>query len=294
MNKNMIPLLGIAFVVALLSTGVFYGLFAGKLRGGPPDLPVQAVVVAARNLERGAVLKADDLRMSEWRGAMKLQGALAKRDDAAGMTLLEPVQADQVLLLGNLGSRQTGAGGASGVPAGMRAVSLHVFESGGVIALLRPGSRIDVQAVFEKSGEYSLRTVEENVPVLAVNPQPETAGRQTAPVVTVLTSPENADLLALADSGAKVRIALRNPLDENSVPRKTVALGPLFSNSGSFAGETSGKRKAAGMRPQQAKASRLPLRVDVSGMTPEALAAVSGNFAGVHGKRMAPGAAEAR
>ena len=32
MKKNLVPLLGIAFVVAIISTGIFYGLFVGKLK----------------------------------------------------------------------------------------------------------------------------------------------------------------------------------------------------------------------------------------------------------------------
>ncbi len=52
MKRNIVPLLGIAFVVAIISTGIFYGLFAGKLRSSVGELPVQSIVVAARTLTR--------------------------------------------------------------------------------------------------------------------------------------------------------------------------------------------------------------------------------------------------
>jgi flagella basal body P-ring formation protein FlgA len=64
MKKNMVPLLGIAFIVAIISTGVFYGLFAGKLRSSS-ELPSHGIVVAARDLDRGTVIQASDLRISE-------------------------------------------------------------------------------------------------------------------------------------------------------------------------------------------------------------------------------------
>ena len=58
MKRNMVPLLGIAFVVTIISTGVFYGLFAGKLRSSSPALNGHPIVVAARELERGEVIEA--------------------------------------------------------------------------------------------------------------------------------------------------------------------------------------------------------------------------------------------
>ncbi len=85
MKRNLVPLLGIAFVVAIISTGVFYGLFAGKLRSSS-ELPGHAIVVAARDLDRGTVIQPSDLRVSEVQGV--LGGAFSKPEDAAGATLL--------------------------------------------------------------------------------------------------------------------------------------------------------------------------------------------------------------
>src|ERR1051326_8123110 len=56
---------GDSLVVAAISTGVFYGLFAGRLRGASVDLPQSNLVVAAHDLERGRVIKTDDLKVTE-------------------------------------------------------------------------------------------------------------------------------------------------------------------------------------------------------------------------------------
>ena len=37
MKRNMVPLLGIAFVAAIVATGVVYGLFGGRLRAKAPE-----------------------------------------------------------------------------------------------------------------------------------------------------------------------------------------------------------------------------------------------------------------
>ena len=95
MKRNMVPLLGIAFVVAIISTGVFYGLFAGKLRSSN-ELPGHAIVVAARDLDRGTVIQPSDLRVSEVQGV--LGGAFSKPEEAAGATLLTAMKANEPLL----------------------------------------------------------------------------------------------------------------------------------------------------------------------------------------------------
>src|SRR5580658_9951155 len=127
MKRNMVPLLGIAFVVAIISTGVFYGLFAGKLRSSS-ELPGHAIVVAARDLDRGTVVQPSDLRVSAVQGV--LTGALSKPEEAVGATLLTALKADEPLLEERLAPRVSESAGAGGlVPAGMRAVSIRVFES---------------------------------------------------------------------------------------------------------------------------------------------------------------------
>jgi Flp pilus assembly protein CpaB len=220
--------------VAIVSTGIFYGLFAGRLRSSVGELPEQSLVVAARNLDRGTVLQTSDVRVSAVKGALK--GGFSKPEELVGATIVQPVQQNEPILQDRVASRDAKAGqGAGGVPAGMRAVSIRVAESNGVVGLLRPGTKVDVQAVTHRETSAELRTILQNVEVLAVSPQPEpTGGNQPAlQMVTVLTRAQDADLIALADSGARIRLSLRNPLDDATAPRRSLALASVFqSNSG--------------------------------------------------------------
>jgi Flp pilus assembly protein CpaB len=119
-------------------------------------------------------------------------------------------------------------GAHSEVPMGMRAVSVQVADSSGVLAMLQPGHRVDIQAVYSRGGlpvDAELKTVLHNIEVLKVNPQPEASpGRHALPVVTFLTAPADADVLALADSAARIRIALRHPDDEDKTSRNSLGL----------------------------------------------------------------------
>ena len=212
MKKNMVPLLGIAFVVAIISTGVFYGLFAGRLKSSETGASAHGVLVAAHDLEPGVVLGSEDVRTVKIPGA--LAGSFSNPNQVVGSTLLAAVKQNEPLLDSRLASKDGKEGGTSGpVPAGMRALSVHVSQSEGLAVLLHAGSKVDLQSVVEKNGTVGLHTILENVEVLAVNPQPQ------APVfaMTVLVPANVAEMVALADAGSHVRVALRNPLDGESV-----------------------------------------------------------------------------
>jgi Flp pilus assembly protein CpaB len=227
MKRNMVPLLGIAFVVAIISTGVFYGLFAGKLRSSS-ELPGHAIVVAGRDLDRGTVIQPSDLRVSEVQGV--LGGSFSKPEQAAGATLLTSMKANEPLLEDRVSQPASQAGGSGGlVPSGMRAVTLHIFESESVLNMLRPGSRVDLQAVSEKNGAAELRTVLESVQVLSVVAPDANGNRPAGAAVTVLLKAQDSDMVALADAGSRIRLALRNPLDEEATPRHSLTLAALFS-----------------------------------------------------------------
>ena len=276
MKRNMVPLLGIAFVVAIISTGVFYGLFAGKLRSKPTELPGHSIVVAARDLDRGTVIKPGDLGVSQMNGV--LQGSFSKAEDAVGGTLLEAVQQNEPLLEARVASREPKVGGArGGVATGMRAVSIRVTESAGLMSLLHVGSRVDIQAVSERNGTAELRTILQNVEVLRINPQPEPGGnnRPPVPVATVLVPAQHADLIALADAGARIRVTLRNPLDEATALRHSLGLASVFSGGPPSLAENKPKGQAAGASLDR----DVQLYVQVLGASSTALAELDSKLA---------------
>jgi hypothetical protein len=152
-RKKLLPLLAIAFVVAVLATAVFYGLIANRL-----SQPVAA----------------------------------------AGKAEKPPEYPSQT------------------IPSGMRAVSLHVGESSGVIAMVRPGDKVDVLAVQPRSnqpGDVELRTLMQNVEVIAVGPPEQAHYVSGRPVLTVLSTPQEAEALSLADAAGRLRVVLRNRKD---------------------------------------------------------------------------------
>jgi Flp pilus assembly protein CpaB len=208
MKRNLVPLLVIAFVVAIISTGVFYGLFVSRLRSGPASAG-KSIVVAARNLDRGMILQAADVKLVAWGGADAPQGAFTAVSPVAGLTLIAPLQENEPVLQSRVASPTSGAGAGLGIAPGMRAISIHATDSSGIVTMLRPGYKVDVQLV---SNQAELRTILQNVEVLAVNAAGD--GHGASPVITLLVEPEGADMAGLGDSTAHLRLTLRNPLDD--------------------------------------------------------------------------------
>jgi len=208
MKRNLVPLLVIAFVVAIVSTGIFYGLFVARLKAGPISTG-KSIVVAARNLDRGTVLQAADVKLAAWGGADAPQGAFTDLNPVAGLTLIAPLQENEPVLQSRVASGASGAGAGLGIAPGMRAISVHATDSSGIVSLLKPGFRVDVQLV---SNQAELRTILQNIEVLGVNSAGD--GHGASPVITLLVDPEGADMAGLGDSTAHLRLTLRNPLDD--------------------------------------------------------------------------------
>jgi Flp pilus assembly protein CpaB len=206
MKKNLMPLLGVAFVAALVATGFFYGLLIPRLRGGGETVDAKSAVVAKRALGRGALLTSEDLERAAINPSKMPKDPAPGLEFAVGLTLLEPAGPGQPISLSMLTRRGESGGSTLAIPTGMRAVTIHPAASGGVVAMLAAGGRVDIQVLDKASSQIRLRRMMENVEVLSVN-----QGRSD---VTLLVKPADADRLSLADAAMNIRIVLRNPLDK--------------------------------------------------------------------------------
>jgi Flp pilus assembly protein CpaB len=232
-RKNLVPLFGVAFVVAIISTGIFYGLFVGRLSSATPSTAAGSIVIAAKAIPAGTVVAAAQLKSAPWSIMPLPAGAVSKIEDAVGKTVIAPVAENEMLTRSHIGSEGGGSvdGASMGIPDGMRAVSVTVQDSAGVVALLKPGLRVDVQVVATMQGspvqEPQLRTMLENMQVLTI-PKDQIGSRAGAHTVTLLATPREAAALGLADSTAKIRLVLRNPVDQKKDNLASVGLGSVF------------------------------------------------------------------
>lgn len=124
---------------------------------------------------------------------------------------------------GTITSSKIGAPANAALPVrltpGMRAISIEVDKVKGVSGLLQPGDRVDVIAVPPKIGNQPppAATILRGIRILALGNTLEyssatpSPNEQSAATVTLEVTPSQADLLAMADVNATLRLALRSP-----------------------------------------------------------------------------------
>lgn len=175
-KTNLLKLLGIALVVAIVSTGIFYGLFVNRLSSNAGS--GKTLVVAARSLKAGTQLTPSDVKTVPWPAPDLPKGAFGNVSEVTGNTVFDTIAEDEPIMSSRLASDRVG--GNSGIPQGMRAVSVHIVDSAGVLALVRSGQKVDVQVVVthkDQGNSVEVRTALEDLSVLSVHPQPDLSSR---------------------------------------------------------------------------------------------------------------------
>ncbi|HEY2018181.1 MAG TPA: Flp pilus assembly protein CpaB [Bryobacteraceae bacterium] len=196
------------------------------------------VVVAARDMPLGTLLRQNDIRMVNYPERDVPKGVVFDSKDALNRVLLFPMNSNEPVLMTKLSGTTTVEGVSSTIEPGYRAVSVQITDVSGVAGLIQTNSRVDV--LFTRPGsmaEASNSIILQNVKVLSVGrliPTGQAVDPRTprSPVVTLVLTPEDAQKLELAKNQGRISLSLRNPLDSaqaaNGGPITTEVLDPNF------------------------------------------------------------------
>jgi len=235
MNKRFLIVLSFAFIVALGASFLVYRSIVGKV-ASMAEKSKTRILVAARDLPVGTLIKAEDLRMTEGSGPA-LPQAISKPEDALNRGVLATIYGGEAIVENRLAPKGAGAGLAATIPAGMRAVAVRVNDVVGVAGFVVPGMRVDVLVSGLPPGDArtalgtQTRTLLQNIEVLSAgqNIQKDTEGKPvTVQVVNLLVTPEQAETLSLASNETKIQLVLRNPLDTQTAKAPGTAVAYLF------------------------------------------------------------------
>jgi pilus assembly protein CpaB len=214
----------IVFVLAVTAGGALaFGTYnyMQKVPAKTVSIPTKPVVVAATDLDVGAELGRDEIRIIDWPANAVPPGAFSDPKEVYGRGIVLPVIQNEPILPTKLGAKDGGGGLPPAIPPGLRAVSVRVNEVIGVAGYVLPGTRVDVVATVSPSGQatdMTSKVVLTNVQVLAAGTKIERDTDKNKPmpvsVVTLLVDPEEAERLTLASTEGKIQLALRNPLDK--------------------------------------------------------------------------------
>ncbi|MFZ0311367.1 MAG: Flp pilus assembly protein CpaB [Candidatus Korobacteraceae bacterium] len=233
-----------ALVISVIATWFLYRHIKRLYSGGQ----LVKVVVAAKPLDTGTPLTADDLILIDWPSSAMIDGTFHKPEDLNGRIVMYPIAFKEPVREGLLAAPGATVGLTAKIPDGMRAVAIVTSEVNNVAGFLLPGSHVDVLVSFRQEGakDPMTTTVLQDIQVLSTGEklQPDVNGKpQNVKVVTLLLTPDDAEKLLLATNQGTVQFVLRNASDQDKVTTRPVNIKDL--QTGAAAAPVVVARKAA-------------------------------------------------
>ncbi len=218
--------LGAAIGIALVTTVLIYQWLAGQQVSEPEAVPVVEIVgsqiaIASADVPWGTPLTDEFIRLVTYPDDTLPVGHFTKAEDLKGRVVLANLKKNEPIMESKLAPIDVTTGGVSAVmDPQKRAMAVKVNEVVGLPGFVKPGDHVDVMVTFARPGRTSdpqiTKVVLENALVLATGTQMERVDEgepQAVKVITLEVSLQEAEKLAMAENGGKIRLALRSPLN---------------------------------------------------------------------------------
>ncbi len=235
MDRRFMTVLGVSLLFALVVSTVFYTM---TNRSSGPVKQAQAsdtkdLVVTTKPLSVGTTVKPGDVKTIRVPVDQFPKGAYAKVEEVLDRPIISNILQDEPVMEGRLAARNSGAGLAPIIPVGMRAVTVRVTDVSAVAGFVMPGMRVDVLVTGRppSATDTITTTVLQNVMVLSSGTtiQPDARGQaMQAPNVTLLATPEQAEILTLAGNEGRIQLVLRNGNDQDQKATTGKTISQLY------------------------------------------------------------------
>jgi pilus assembly protein CpaB len=263
MNRRFVLALGISATMALLVSAVFYQI-AVRGRSAPAEpTGTQEIVVATRDLDIGATVGPADLRLENWPANRVPEDGFLAIDEVIEGVPVARILAGEPVMRRRLAPPGSGVGLSPKVPVGMRAISVRVDDVTGLAGFVLPEAHVDVLVTGTPLSSPELgrmtRTILSKVRVITAgeNLEADASGKpQRVAVVTLLVTPEQAELLTLASAQGRLQLVLRNARDEDVVETRGVRERQMFAMD--WESGSGGEGGPARREPQPAATLALP------------------------------------
>lgn len=242
-GKSLILLmlaLGCGLVAAISITQVMATRDAEPAHSGAETTPI---IVAMETIDMGDAVALEQIKLEDWPAGKVPEGALTSLEDVEGRRTRTkiykgaPILEDQLLVKGGYD-----AGAAPLIPRGYRVVSVKVDAVSGSASMIRPSDRVDVIAYFSANPSRGIaksmsRTILQNIKVFAVDSkyeirpgEEEESTRTTSRTSTVslLVTPEQAEMITAASEVGEIRLAMRGLGDDESTTPRGVSATELL------------------------------------------------------------------
>lgn len=238
------------------------------------------VVVAKVEIPLGTKIEAEQLSTVEFPSNAMPDGTFDNAAKLVGRVSVVNVAAREPVTDFKLAPEGSAGGLSAVIPEGYRAMTVKVDDVIGVAGFLQPGTMVDVLTVIEptsnSSGNPVSKIVLQNVKVLAsgqnLDKPKDQREPETVKAVTLQVTPDQAEKLALASSEGKLRLMLRNQVDQGDEQTKGVDKKSLLTGEHAMPAPEPGSLKSEQPAPTQPvrRAPRMQAPARVSQAAPVA------------------------
>lgn len=214
------------------------------------NVSLAKVVVATKDLTLGDRITADNVKEVDWPAESVPVGAVTDKEKflASEPVVARRFTANEPILTSKLAGPNARATLSAQISDDQRAVSVRVNDVVGVAGFILPGDRVDVM-VTRQIGETGNNNVTDvllqNIKVIGIdqNANEDASGATVVKAVTLEVGPEQAQKLFLGSKVGELSLALRNYLDVDAVPVRTVTVADLRSGDTAVGPDTKPVRR---------------------------------------------------
>jgi pilus assembly protein CpaB len=195
----------------------------------PVPTPSKSVLVVRSGMQRGQILRPDDLAWAQWpeAGIDKNYIVLGSRtpETYSGWVARQPISGGEPLIEAKIIAPGNRGFLAAVLHAGMRAVSVPVTVTSGISGFVFPGDQVDLLVTYAvqdrpasgQNGGAALEhkvseTVLHNLRVIAIDQKLDSKAGETtiAKTATFEVTPKQSEIVALASEMGKLSLSLRS------------------------------------------------------------------------------------
>ena len=212
----------VAIIVAVAATySVFRVLESTKASSRVATAPV---VVAARDINEGETIDRLALTVSQWPVSTVPVGAYGRIDSVSGRVARVAVFNGEPIVPGRLAPEGTTPGLITKITPGKRAMAVRINDVTGIAGMIPPNSRVDIGLTTTlANAQKTAKIFMSNMRVLMMQTSTSRTedGRPIpATVATLEVTPEEFELLLVAQAQGSIQLVLRGYGDPDSVKTK--------------------------------------------------------------------------
>jgi pilus assembly protein CpaB len=191
------------------------------------------VIVAGGDIPAGTVLVDRMVKVSQWPEEIIPSSAIRDPKQAIGRVVQVHLNKGEPIMVLKLAPEGASAGLGGLLDPNKLAVTVRTDDVSGVAGFINPGNRVDILVEMPSpgtTGEHFSKIILQNIKVLSKGQSMEQTADNKPQVVNTVTlelQPDQAEVLNLASSQGKIRLALRNKINKGEFATKGVTTSQL-------------------------------------------------------------------